>query len=73
MHISACHSVLELTLGDESFWCFDRAIKLYQQRIQWLTESSRKVRGKDFIFCPLLLIPSVFVTVLLVANDRPPI
>lgn len=33
----------ELTSGDDSFWCFDRMIGLYQQRIQWLSENSRKV------------------------------
>ncbi|XP_012500395.1 PREDICTED: von Willebrand factor A domain-containing protein 3A [Propithecus coquereli] len=33
---------MKLTVGDESFWCFDRAIELYQQRLQWLTENSKK-------------------------------
>uniref|UniRef100_A0A8C4KZ47 von Willebrand factor A domain containing 3A n=1 Tax=Equus asinus asinus TaxID=83772 RepID=A0A8C4KZ47_EQUAS len=34
-----------LTLGDRPFWCFDRAVELYQQRIQWLTENSKKAFG----------------------------
>uniref|UniRef100_A0A452QZ42 VWFA domain-containing protein n=1 Tax=Ursus americanus TaxID=9643 RepID=A0A452QZ42_URSAM len=45
MHISDCRSVVKLTLADESFWCFGRAIELYQQRIRWLTENSRKAFG----------------------------
>ncbi|KAJ8798593.1 hypothetical protein J1605_016396 [Eschrichtius robustus] len=36
---------MKLTLGDKSSWCFDRAIELYQQRIQWLTENSKKAFG----------------------------
>lgn len=51
--LSGCCSLMKVTLGDESFWCFGRAIELYQQRIQWLTESSRKVRDKDLILLPL--------------------
>lgn len=43
---------MKLTLGDKSFWCFDRVIELYQQRLQWLTEDSKKVSEKDFILCP---------------------
>lgn len=30
-------------MGGVSSWCFDRMIGLYQQRIQWLSEDSRKV------------------------------
>ncbi|XP_023620601.1 von Willebrand factor A domain-containing protein 3A [Myotis lucifugus] len=40
-----CGWVTELTSGDDSFWCFDRMIGLYQQRIQWLSENSRKAFG----------------------------
>lgn len=47
-YVSGHCSVLELTLGDKSSLCFNRAIELYQQRIQWLTENSKKVI--DFFF-----------------------
>lgn len=66
--VSDCRSVMKLTSADERFWCFHRAVELYQQRIQWLTENSRKVRHRDFFLQPLLLIP---VTVLSVAKDLP--
>ena len=62
---------MKLTSGDKSFWCFDRAIELYQQRIQWLTENSKKVTDIDFIIFPfhafcLYLVFCLFVFVLFV-------
>lgn len=71
VYVSGRCSVLELTLGDKSSWCFNRAIELYQQRIQWLTENSKKVI--DFFLCLLSVIASVFVRTLSVASNRPPI
>lgn len=70
-YVSGHCSVLELTLGDKSSLCFNRAIELYQQRIQWLTENSKKVI--DFFLCLLSVIASVFVGTLSVASNRPPI
>lgn len=45
----------EPTSGDDSFWCFDRMIGLYQQRIQWLSENSRKVTRQGSRLAPLTI------------------